>query len=114
MEITRAGGHGPDERLGRLAEEVQAVFSEETYSLPVMLSTIPNIAELIETDPAWQRLVQYLPLSRPLPVTQSWNTLASLLQDVGWQVSQFNITAADIPTILEDLNSLANEVMDGN
>ena len=97
-----------------MSEDVQALLSEETYSLPVMLSTVPNVAELIETDPAWQRLVQYLPLSRPLPVTQSWNTLASLLQDVGWQVSQFNITAADIPTILEDLNSLANEVMDGN
>lgn len=97
-----------------MSEDVQALLSEETYSLPVMLSTVLNLSELMETDPAWQHLVQYLPLSRPLPVTQSWNMLASLLQDVGWQVSQFNVSAADIPTILENFDTLANEGIYGN
>ena len=97
-----------------VSEEVQVVLSEETFSLPMMLSVVPQLSKMMDDDPAWQRLFQYLPLSRPLPATSSWNTLSSLLQDAGWQVSQFNVTAADVPTILEDLNTIANEVIDGN
>jgi len=97
-----------------ISEDVQTVLSEETFSLPVMLSVVTELSELMNEDPVWQRLFQYLPLSRPLPATGSWNTLSSLLQDAGWQVSQFNVTAADIPTILENFDTLANEVIDDN
>ncbi|KUK46613.1 MAG: hypothetical protein XD73_0500, partial [Anaerolinea thermophila] len=97
-----------------LSDDVQIAISEETYSIPVTLAIVPELADMMDQHPAWQRLVQYLPLSRPLPAVSSWNILASLLKDVGWQVSQFNVAAADIPTILENLDTIANEVIHDN
>lgn len=92
-----------------ISEEVQQSLSEETYSLPISLSVVQNMGDFLEENAQWQRMLTYLPLSKPTPVSSSWSLIKNLLQDVGWQLTLYTVKEADIPTILEDLENMANE-----
>lgn len=94
-----------------LTDEVQITLAERTYSVPFNLSVVQELGNFIEENPTWQKVVQYVPLARTQPVNEYWNVLGSLLQDMGWQLSQYNITAADIPPMLESMENMVDEVV---
>ena len=94
-----------------LTDEVQITLAERTYSVPFNLSVVQELGDFIEENPTWQKVVQYVPLARTQPVNEYWNVLGSLLQDMGWQLSQYNITAADIPPMLESMENMVDEVV---
>ena len=93
---------------------VQQNLSEETYSLPTSLAVVQNMGDFIEENPQWQRMLTYLPLSQPTPENSSWKLIKNLLQDMGWQLTLYTVKAADIPTILENLENMANEGINDN
>ncbi len=97
-----------------ISEEAQQSLSEETYSLPISLSVVQNMGDFLAENARWQRILTYLPLSKPTPVSSSWKLIKNLLQDMGWQLTLYTMKAADIPTILEDLENMANEGINDN
>ena len=97
-----------------ISVEVQQNLSEETYSLPTSLAVVQNMGDFIEENPQWQRMLTYLPLSQPTPENSSWKLIKNLLQDMGWQLTLYTVKAADIPTILENLENMANEGINDN
>ena len=97
-----------------ISNDVQTALAEETFSLPVNLAVAQTLSDFMNENPAWQRALTYLPLTKPTPVINSWELIGNLLEDAGWQLSLYTVKEADIPTILENLEAMANEGMDGN
>lgn len=97
-----------------MQSEFQIGWAKDTYSTPSNLGTLQLLQDFMETDPAWQRAIQYLPLSRPLPKAGYWGVLGNLLEDAGWQLSLYNTTPADVLTILENMEAIVNEVIESN
>ncbi|MGV8026873.1 MAG: extracellular solute-binding protein [Anaerolineaceae bacterium] len=97
-----------------ISNDVQTTLAEETFSLPVNLAAAQTLSTFLGENPAWQRALTFLPFTKPTPMIKSWDLIGDLLEDAGWQLSLYTIKEADIPTILENLESMANEGMDGN
>jgi len=97
-----------------LSEDQQLALTEKTYSVPVTLGVAQQLADFLEKNPEWQKVLQYIPLAKPTPLINDWNVIGSLLEDVGWQLSLYYVKAADIPAILDNLDFMANEVLDAN
>ena len=97
-----------------MQSEFQIGWAKDTYSTPSNLNTLQLLQDFMETDTAWQRAIQYLPLSRPLPKAGYWGVLGNLLEDAGWQLSLYNTTPADVLTILENMEAIVNEAIESN
>ncbi len=97
-----------------ISNDVQTTLAEETFSLPVNLAAAQPLSDFLGENPAWQRILTYLPLTRPTPMISGWKLIGNLLEDAGWQLSLYTVKEADIPTILDNLESMANEGIYGN
>lgn len=92
-----------------VSSEAQTHLVEETYSMPVNLNLAQDLTVFLKENPEWQRLLTYLPLAKPTPHVDGWNLMQDMLQDAGWQLSLYTVKEADIPTILENMETMMNE-----
>ena len=97
-----------------ISNEVQERLSEETFSIPINLAVVQDMSDFLGDNSKWQRVLTYLPLSKPTPLSGSWSLIKNLLQDMGWQLSLYTVKEADIPAILENLENMANEGINGS
>jgi len=97
-----------------LTNDVQTTITEQTFSVPVNLAVAQQLSDFLKDNPNWQPVLAYLPLTKPTPIISEWNIIGNLLEDAGWQLSLYNVKEADIPTILENLENMVNEVINAN
>ncbi len=97
-----------------MSGDVQTNLVEDSFSVPVNLDVVSQLGDFLNENPGWQSMLAYVPLAKPAPVINEWNVIGNLLDDVGWQLSLYNVKETDIPSILENLENMLNEVINAN
>ncbi|NMC46999.1 MAG: extracellular solute-binding protein [Chloroflexi bacterium] len=97
-----------------MSGDVQTNLVEDSFSVPVNLDAVQQLGNFLGENPDWQSMLAYVPLAKPVPVINEWNVIGNLLDDAGWQLSLYNVKEADIPSILENLENLLNEVVNAS
>jgi multiple sugar transport system substrate-binding protein len=93
----------------RLASMVEA-----SGTIPTRISAYEALSAFQKQYPAWTGTQLWLPLARPAPRQPSWQIVGSLMEDAAWQAFQPNITPAQIPQIIQQLNQMIPEVLQKN
>ncbi len=93
----------------RLASMVEA-----SGTIPTRISAYEALTAFQKQYPAWTGTQLWLPLARPAPRQPSWQMVGSILEDASWQAFQPNVTPAQIPQIIQQLNQTIPEVLQKN
>lgn len=97
-----------------ISRNTQTNLVEDSFSVPVNLDVVSQLGDFLNENPGWQSMLAYMPLTKPAPVISEWDVIGDLLDDAGWQLSLYNVKEADIPSILENLENMVNEVINAN
>jgi len=92
-----------------LAPENQALFVEKTGTFPLSAEVIERMDVEAEIYPIWKDSLQYLPYTQAEPSYQAWYVIEKVLEDVGWQLTQYTMRSEDIQTILSDAEIMIRE-----
>lgn len=85
-----------------LAPENQALFVEKTGTFPLSAEVIERMDVEAEIYPIWKDSLQYLPYAQAEPSYRAWYVIEKVLEDVGWQLTQYTMRSENIQTILSD------------
>jgi multiple sugar transport system substrate-binding protein len=89
--------------------EVQAKWIEGSAYYPTRSDTLPLLDTYVQANPIWSYGLSFLQYGKSEPAWASWT---SVRRDVGTTFSAIlQGTPADIPTLLEDLNTTAAEAI---
>lgn len=94
-----------------LAPEQQARLAEAEGSLPLSQQTLTQMSVYARAHPQWAAIAAQVENARSEPQDASWHTVRHLLEDAAWQSLQPNITPAQIPEILDQLNAMIVDVL---
>lgn len=93
-----------------LRPENQAVFLEETGTFPLSSDVIEKMDVNTDIYTVWNDSLQYLPYAKTEPSFREWYILEKVLEDVGWQLIQYNTHSEDIETILNEAEVIVREI----
>ena len=89
-----------------LASENQALFVEKTGTFPLSAEVIERMDVEAEIYPIWKDSLQYLPYAQAEPSYRAWYVIEKVLEDVGWQLTQYTMRSENIQTILSDAEDM--------
>jgi multiple sugar transport system substrate-binding protein len=91
------------------APEQQAKWIEASAYYPTRANTVPLLETYAGENPQWASGLNLVPLGKVEPAIASWSSVRRLLQDTYANIIQG--TPDQIPTLLEELNTAAAEVV---
>jgi hypothetical protein len=56
--------------------------------------------------------LQWIPIAQPLPPSGEWRFARFILEDAFWQVLQYYVPVAQIPTVLNQIDPTIREVVE--
>ncbi len=80
----------------------------ETY--PTRQSTLSYLSEAASSSPQWSQALKLLPDARSEPSLASWSVVRWMLEDATAQLFDLKFSADQIPSLLENLDSVAEEI----
>jgi len=92
-----------------LTPENQAVFVEKTGIFQLSSEVIGNVDVRAEMYTIWKDSLQYLPYAQAEPSFGEWYEIEKVLEDVGWQLTQYTMLAENIQAILADAEVMVGE-----
>ncbi len=92
-----------------LTPENQAAFVEETGVFPLSNEVIKQMDVKAEVYTIWKDSLQYLPFAQAEPSFIEWYAIEKVLEDVGWQLTQYTMQSENIHTILSDAEVMVGE-----
>jgi multiple sugar transport system substrate-binding protein/sn-glycerol 3-phosphate transport system substrate-binding protein len=85
----------------------QAEWATVLQAYPTRLSAMNYLPEVSSTNPQWLQALELIPAARSEPTLASWRTVRWTLEDAMMQLLVPPFGAEQIPTLLEDLDSVA-------
>ncbi len=95
------------------APERQARWVETTDLLPLRASVLEMIAPYRAAAPQWDEAVSYLPLAQGTPQLASWGQARYLLEDGLNFIFQADLPLEGLPPVLDEMQSMAEELSAG-
>ena len=92
-----------------LTPENQAVFIEKTGTFPLSREVIEQVDVKAEMYAIWKDSLQYLPYAQAEPSFREWYIIEKILEDVGWQLTQYTMRSENIQAILADAEVMVGE-----
>jgi ABC-type glycerol-3-phosphate transport system substrate-binding protein len=93
-----------------LSPENQAKWVQATGLLPLRLSALPSLGEFESASPQWAAAVKDIDLARGVPQLASWARVRYVLEDGLNTVFQNNTPVAQLPAILIEMDTLAQQL----
>jgi multiple sugar transport system substrate-binding protein len=93
-----------------LSPESQSQWVEATGLFPLRSSVLGMIQPYRQASPQWDAAVGYLSLAQGVPQLASWSKARYLLEDGLAVLFQNNLPVDKIPAVLEEMDSMAEEV----
>jgi hypothetical protein len=88
--------------------QAKGVAAFETY--PTRLSTLGYLTEPASDNPQWAEALELLPAAQSEPSLSSWRVMRWALEDVMRQLFSPQFGYDQIPALLENLDSVADEI----
>jgi ABC-type glycerol-3-phosphate transport system substrate-binding protein len=88
--------------------QAEFIKMQETY--PTQMSTYNYLNDIASENPQWAETQALLPDARSEPTLSSWSTMRWALQDAMKQLFDPQFNAEKIPSLLEELDRVANEI----
>ncbi len=85
---------------------------DETATYPTRSSILDYLSENGSASPQWKQALELLPDARDEPSLASWGMVRWALNDALAELIAPKVTADQIPSILENLDSVASEIFD--
>jgi len=92
------------------APERQARWVETTGLLPLRAAALDLIGPYRTAFPQWEAAVSALPLAERTPQLASWGRVRYLLEDGLNYIFLVNLPRQDLPSVLEEIQSMADEL----
>jgi len=92
-----------------LTSENQSVFVEKTGTFPLSSEVIKQVDIAAEMYTVWKDSLQYLPYAQTEPSFEEWYAIEKVLEDIGWQLTQYTVQSESIPVILSDAEVIVGE-----
>jgi len=93
-----------------LAPENQATFVEKTGTFLLFNEVIDQMDARAEMYSIWKDSLQYLPYAQAEPSFREWYSIEKVLEDVGWQITQYTVQPEDIQAILTNAEVMVEEL----
>lgn len=93
-----------------VAPERQAIWTEQTGTLPLRLSLTQLLQDYRSASPAWAQAVAYLPAAHPTPSLASWLHVRLLLADGARFIFQTGWPVEKLPFVLDTIQTMAEEM----
>jgi multiple sugar transport system substrate-binding protein len=93
-----------------LSPENQSQWVEVTGLFPVRNSVLGMIQPYRQASPQWDAAVGYLSLAQGVPQMASWRKVRYVLEDSMTVLFQENLPADKLPSVLEEMDSMAQEL----
>jgi multiple sugar transport system substrate-binding protein len=93
-----------------LSPESQAQWAEATGLFPLRKAVLPMIQPYRQALPQWDAAVGFLPQAQGMPQIASWRKIRYVLEDGLTVLFQNNLPADSLPSVLEQMDSLAQEM----
>lgn len=88
----------------------QAEWVKELKTYPTRQNTLSYLSEAVRASPQWAQALKLLPDARSEPSLASWSVVRWALEDATAQLFNPQFSADQIPSLLENLDSVAAEV----
>jgi len=88
----------------------QAEWVKELETYPTRQSTLSYLSVAASASPHWAQALELLPDSRSEPSLASWGVVRWTLEDASAQLFDLQFGANQIPSLLENLDSVAAEI----
>ncbi len=93
--------------------EVQAALLQAGGGYPLGAASATLSQEVMRQKyPAWGPTLQWIPIAQPLPPSGEWRFARFILEDAFWQVLQYYVPVAQIPTVLNQIDPTIREVVE--
>jgi ABC-type glycerol-3-phosphate transport system substrate-binding protein len=92
-----------------LSAETQALWVETTGLLPLRTSILDMVAPYRTANPQWEAAANSLSLLEGVPQLASWRKARYLLEDGMNYIFQVNLPLDQIPTVLDEMQAMAEE-----
>ena len=83
---------------------------EQTGLFPLRNSVLEMIQPYRQSSPQWEAAFGYLPQAQAVPQLASWRKVRYILEDGMKVVFLGNLPVDKIPSVLEEMDSMAQEV----
>jgi ABC-type glycerol-3-phosphate transport system substrate-binding protein len=93
-----------------LSQPVQQDRLLQTFGTLPLGSAVLNLIRNTAEFPQWQTAIHYSDLFITQPVDADWQAVSPVLEDAAWQLLMTEVTAEQIPAILEQMDTLATEL----
>jgi multiple sugar transport system substrate-binding protein len=93
-----------------LKPDIQAQWVKATGMLPLLNSEMNLLAQYASSHPQWTQAVDLLNVAKIQPQTSSWRTVKYTLGDGTYSLFRLNLPASDIPSVLDEMQSTADEL----
>jgi ABC-type glycerol-3-phosphate transport system substrate-binding protein len=87
---------------------VQARLAADASLIPARISAIAEMDAYRQSHGQWAQVLNWERSYQPLPKQASWRLARRMLQDAAWQILQPFTKLEEIPTILAELDQMAN------
>ena len=91
-----------------ISSDIQVKIIESTGSMPLSNTAIHLLADFREDHPAWDQILQYIPLAQSTPLFPEWISDRLVFSDMLGQL-KFTVTKENIPAMLTE----AHEIVQG-
>jgi len=106
----------PEETLAGLAfirwmfdEDVQVRIIENSGAFPVSNTVFQAVDPDWEGYPVWDPLIGYLPFGKNVSQISNWILAENVLEDIGWQLVQFNVQPEAVELLLQRGDEIIGE-----
>lgn len=93
-----------------LKPDVQTQWVKTTGMLPLRKSSMKSLESYAVAHPQWAQAVKLLYLAVNQPQMESWRTVKYVLGDGMYSIFRLNLSSSDIPAVLNEMQSTANEL----
>ena len=90
-------------------EDVQASIVENSGAFPISNAVYQAVDADWELFPVWEPMIGYLPFGKNVNRIENWMLVEKILEDLGWQLVQYNIQPAMVESLLERADELIAE-----
>jgi multiple sugar transport system substrate-binding protein len=93
-----------------LSAESQGKWAKETGFFPMRITALAGIADYCAAHPQWFTAIGLIAKMKPAPHLASWRLVKSVLSDGTEHLFRLNLPLEQIPDVLAEMQSLADEV----
>jgi ABC-type glycerol-3-phosphate transport system substrate-binding protein len=97
-----------------LSPENQAQWVEATDLFPLRASVSALVGPYRAASPQWEAAVNLLPTALGVPHQASWGKVRYVLEDGANLLFQANLPSGQIPSLLDEMQSLADGISAGH